>query len=216
MFQTLKHPFNVSIDCLFISLRKLEHVNIRNNFFRKTVHFPVTMFVGILSQFPNTLKSLYIDIPGDPSFASFFANFTNLVSLGINAKDDYNLHITNETFTPLKNMSIRNLTLHSRNLIGIDALAFSWFCKLESLDMSDSNGMNVEELSDVWFGLNNIPLKSLFLKNFRHKNGKVELKKFFKYFKFDNLTELDLENTGISGAFGWEFSFHSFKFNFCT
>ena len=206
LFKTLKHPFNVSFDCLFISLRKLEHVNIQYNFFWRAVSFPVTVFSRILNQFPNTLKSLYIDIPGDPSFASFLANFTNLVSLGINAKQDYKMHITNETFKSLKHLSLRNLTLHSTRLTGVDALAFSWFRNLELLDMSDSKGINVEELSDVWFGMNNFPLKSLILRDFRHINANVELTKFFKYFKFDNLTELYLDNTGILGSVGWEFS----------
>ena len=206
MFHALKPPFNVSFDCLFISLDKLEYVNIQNNIFFGAISLPVNMLSSILSQFPKTLKSIYIDIPGDPHFASFLVNFTNLVSLGINAKEDYKMYITNETFTPLKNLPIRDLTFHSKQLIGVDALAFSWFRKLEYLDMSDSKGIDVEKLSEAWFGMKNSPLKSLILRNFIHKNGKVELKKFFKYFKFDNLTELDLGNTGISGAFDWEFS----------
>ena len=207
MMHSLKYPFNVSFDGLFTSLVKLEDVNIQYIFLGVKVPFNVTQFSNILSQFPDSLKTLHIDIPEDPNFASFLVNFTDLISLGINAKEKYKLFITNDTFRPLKNLPIRKLLFHSNRLMKVDTLAFSWFEKLEILDMSNSSGISVDGLSDAWHGMKNFPMKSIVLNNFRNKsNVNVELSRFFKYFKFDNLTELALDKAGISGAFHWKFS----------
>ena len=206
MMYSLKYPFNVSFNCLFTSLVKLEDVNIQYIFFGAKVPFNVTQFSSILTQFPDSLKSLHIDIPEDPNFASFLVNFTDLTSLAINAKDKYKMFITNDTFRPLKNLPIRNLTLHSNRLMKIDNMAFSWFEKLEFLDMSNSSGISVDDLSDAWHGMKNVPIKSIILNNFRNKNVNVELSRFFRDFKFDHLTELALDKAGISGAFHWKFS----------
>ena len=168
------------------------------------------MLSNILQQLPVTLKSLYIDIPTDPKFASCLVNFRNLVNLGMiaKAKDKFKLYITNDTFKPLKNLPIRNITLCSKTMTKVDAMAFSWFSKLESLDMSNSSGMDVNELSDAWLGLKNTSLKSLNLRRFKMKTGprQVHLTRFFRNFNFDNLTELLLDDTGIAGASVWRFS----------
>ena len=207
MIHSLKYPFSVGFDGLFTTLAMLEDVQIQYNFFVAAVPFPVTRFSNILSQFPHSLKSLHIDIPEDPNFVSFLVNFTDLISLGINARDKYKMFITNDTFRPLKNLPIRHFKLNSNRLMKVEAMAFSWFENLEFLDMSDSRGIGVDDLSDAWYGMKNVPIKSLILKNFRSRNiATVELSRFFKYFTLDNLTELALDETGISGAFDWAFS----------
>ena len=207
MIHSLKYPFNVSFDGLFTSLARLEDVNIQYNFHGSNVPFPVTQFANILGQFSDSLKSLHVDIPEVSNFASFLVNFTDLRSLGINAKDNYKFFITNDTFRPLKNFPIRSLTLHSNRLMKVDTMAFSWFEELEFLDMSNSSGIDVDDLSDVWRGMKNVQIKSIILNNFGNKNNvNVELSRFFRYFKFDNLTELALDKAGISGAFHWKFS----------
>ena len=207
MIHSLKYPFNVSFDGLFTSLAKLEDINIQYNFFGANVPFPVSQFSNILSHFPDSLKSLHIDIPEVSSFASFLVNFTRLINLGINAKDSYKFFITNDTFRPLKNLPIRNLTLRSNRLMKVDTMAFSWFEKLEYLDMSNSSGIVVDDLSDAWHGMKNVPIKSIILNNFGNKNNfNVKLSRFFENFKFDNLTELALDKAGISGASHWKFS----------
>ena len=70
--------------------------------------------------------------------------------------------------------------------------------------------MDVNELSDAWFGLKSTDLKSLNLRKFRHKSSsqpqQVYLTRFFRYFNFDNLTELFLDDVGIAGASVWKFS----------
>ena len=207
MMHSLKYPFNVSFDCLFTRLVKLEDVNIQKNFFRADVPFPVSKFSSIISQFPDSLTTLYIDIPEDPNFASFLMNFTNLTSLGISAKENFKICITNDTFRLLKNLPIRNVKLYSNKLMKIEAIAFSWFKKLEFLDMSDFRGIDVDDLSDAWYGMKNVPIKSLILNNFGNDGiATVDLARFFKYFKLDTLTKLALDTTSISGAFGWKFS----------
>ena len=111
------------------------------------------------------------------------------------------------TFRSLKNLPIRKFKFYSNKLMKIEAIAFSWFEKLEFLDMSDSKGIDVDDLSDAWYGMKNVPIKSLILKNFGNKGtATVDLARFFKYFKLDTLTELALDTASISGAFGWKFS----------
>ena len=95
MMHSLKYPFNVSFDCLFNRLVKLEDVNIQKNFFRAYVPYPVSIFSRILSKLPDSVKTLNIDIPEVSNFASFLMNFTNLTSLGISAKENFKICITN-------------------------------------------------------------------------------------------------------------------------
>ena len=207
MSNFLKHPFNISFDRLFSNLSELEYFNIQNNFRFRAISYPTEIFSKILDQLPGNLKSLYIDIPKSPNVASYLSKFTHLVNLGIFAKDQYRMIIANDTFKPLEKLPIRNLTLNSLWLTKIEAMAFSWFSKLESLDMSNSRGMAINDLSDAWFGMNHIQLRYLNLTNFQRPYGQPHcISAFFRYFKFDYLTELFLDEARIEGSSDWRFS----------
>ena len=147
------------------------------------------------------MKTLYTDVPPVPNYAHVLSNFTELINLGIETGKVSIVVITNETFQPLMALPIRHLTIHSKRLSKIEAMAFSWFPHLESLDLSNSNGMNVNMLSDAWIGMNS-NLRSLKLVNFRAKPpSPINLtESFFKNFLFENLTMLILEDTDIEGT----------------
>ena len=87
-------------------------------------------------------------------------------------------------------------------------MAFSWFPKLEYLDLSNSSGMSVNGLGEAWIGMsNNSKLKILNLKNFGKKSISVDMNTwFFKFFNFDNLEILHLDSSFIEGAEGWKFA----------
>ena len=205
MYHTLKYPMNISFDTLFIGLTNLEHIDMQYNFF-KYVFFSMDMFSMILGQFPVTLKSLFIDIPDNSTFAVCFQRFKHLNNLGITSQDGVKLYITNSTFEPLTNSSIQKLSLQANSLTKVEALAFSWFSELESLDLSNSSGLDFNQIGDAWFGLRYTKLKSLNLKNFGQKAHPVNINlRFFRYFYFERLTELILDYTNIEGADSWNF-----------
>ena len=158
---------NISFDNIFLKLRNLESIDIRHIFYWRVVYFNNSMYINIVRQFPVTLKSLYMDIPGIPDFAQHLEIFTQLTDLGINAKDGCTMIITNDTFKPLQNIPIRSLTFYSNKLSRIEPLAFFWFSKLESLDLSKSTGiLDINKLGEAWFGVNK-NLKSLNLAHFK-------------------------------------------------
>ena len=166
------------------------------------------MYINILSQFSLTLKSLYMDIPDSPDFAQFLTNFSQLTDLGVNARDGFKMIITNDTFKPLRNLPIRTLMLHSNKLSGIEAMAFSWFPQLESLDLSNSSGvLDINGLGKAWYGMkNNTKLKSLNLDHFGLKSNPVVLNRsFFEYFNLVDLRYLRLDHCKIEGAVSWKY-----------
>ena len=149
LFHAFLDPVNINFGNLFNNLPHLVHVNIQYNFFFNKINFPVELFSNIIGQFPATLASLYTDIPPDSNFASVLVRFANLAHLGLNAKDKFKMSIVNDTFAPLKNLPIRSLSFHTNSLIKVEPMAFSWFSKLESLDLSNSSGISLNELSDA-------------------------------------------------------------------
>ena len=194
---------------MFVNLVNLESIEIQSNFIEKGTPYTLQNFSRILQQFPVTLQSLCTDLPIDADCSESMkriARFTELKKLHINAQRQYKLTISNDTFRSLIGLPITNLTMYSNDIKRIDPLAFYWFPRLEYLDMSRSGGIEIDELSQAWYGLSQTNLKVLNLFEFGQRGRRVNIgASFFKYFHFEKLSELYLDNAGIEGANNWDF-----------
>ena len=168
-------------------------------------------FQAFLRKLPLTLEELFINFPCCfDGFAAMLTTFTKLQTLGV--RDIGNLPvITDTTFEALRNLSITHLRLQLGNLLEVHPLAFSHFVNLKTLDMSDSQGLTIADLSSAWMGLQFTKIETLklsfVLKNLLSTDLVILTGAFFKYLDFPNLVNLEMDSTKLNAI---EYNFEKF------
>ena len=106
--------------------------------------------------------------------ALLFAKLVNLNKLSLFRREVCGNVIKNNTFEPMKNLPIKDLTIRYDNLAGVEPLAFSWFPNLRNLDMSYTYGLSVADLYPAWYGLRDTRIRRLNLTSFKRNRVNIE------------------------------------------
>ena len=123
---------------------------------------------------PSTLEELNINIPGVVGVAEMMKKFEKLRKLGLYDPYSKNLEIQSNTFVPLQQIPIQELRIRAGSLSYIHPRVFTPFFELETLDLSESKGMEIADLYPSLIGLNVTKLKLSSFTRSTH-NSKLEL-----------------------------------------
>ena len=169
-------------------------------------------FQEFLRKLPLTLEELFINFPCCfDGFAEMLTKFTSLQSLGIQ-DIGYLPVITDTTFEALRNLSITHLRLQLGNLLEVHPLAFSHFVNLKTLDMSNTLGLTIADLSPAWLGLQHTTIETLKLSFVLQNPLSTDLVTlnctFFEYMYLPNLANLEMDSTKLNAI---TYNFEEFR-----
>ena len=197
MFDHRSYPTGV-----FAHLSDLQTITLNNNFLYCPYSFE--SFQLIVKELPPSLQKIHIDIPCEKDFSYILQKFKNLIEIGL-FRDNYcGRVISNNSLYHLRKLPLTKLMIRFDNLTKVEPLAFSWFKDLTHLDLSKTNGMEVNDLKSAWIGLERTKLAVLSLSSFKQNpidSDPVFLDSdFFEHLKCPYLQALHLDNTNIYGV----------------
>ena len=187
----------------FADLQHLISISIQS---QGTPHSPSPKdFETMMHKLPTILAVLFFDIPVENGFSLDFAEAKKLTKLGIRigkrSGHQNPVLITNDTFRLCVNLSITELRITARNLSEVQPLAFYYLPKLRSLDMSETYGMSIADLSSALKGLRNTKLEKLRLSHmfkYKHRSELVVLNgTFCANLVLPHLTDLQMDHTQL-------------------
>ena len=114
--------------------------------------------------------------------------------------------LQDKTFKSLENLPIVNLKIRFATLRRADPFVFKGFQNMETLDLSDTRGMSVADLSETFQGLRSTKISTLILSSFKEWiDHPVELRAeyFSRLNSLHHLKRLYLDDTNIRITADW-------------